>query len=288
MMATKPGPFPLSERMTPLVNKTVAALPDDDQSLDLRDAYDQFFSAIPARTETQIADSQRLRFQVYCRENAYEDPAKNPGERETDSWDAFAVHSLLLHRPTNAVAGTVRLILPAAVDAGLGLPIAHVSTNPLDRADCPLLPCGATAEISRLAVSKEFRKRVSDQKPAAGGIGAESHSWQHRRRLIPHISLGLMQAIVAMSAENGITHLVAVMEPALLRLLVRLGIHFNNLGPLVDYHGKRQPCFADLDNLLTHTWLKRRDIWQVLTRNGSLWPLNQRLRAEMEVLEHHV
>ena len=33
-----------------------------------------------------------------------------------------------------------------------------------------------------------------------------------------------------MSVREGMTHWAAVMEPALLRLLTRLGIHFNPLG----------------------------------------------------------
>jgi N-acyl amino acid synthase of PEP-CTERM/exosortase system len=76
-----------------------------------------------------------------------------------------------------------------------------------------------------------------------------------------------------MSAREGITHWAAVMEPALLRLLTRLGIHFNPLGRLVDHHGRRQPCWADLDVLLRRVYAERPDVWDVITDGGRLWPL---------------
>ncbi len=63
-------------------------------------------------------------------------------------------------------------------------------------------------------------------------------------------------------------------------MLARLGIHFNPLGPFVIYHGKRQPCYADLDELLARTWTERFDVWQVLTRDGLLWPVNRQLSAK--------
>ena len=61
-----------------------------------------------------------------------------------------------------------------------------------------------------------------------------------------HLPLGLIKSCVEMSVREGMTHWAAVMEPALLRLLTRLGIHFNPLGSLVEYHGRRQPCWVDM------------------------------------------
>ena len=40
-----------------------------------------------------------------------------------------------------------------------------------------------------------------------------------------------------MSAFGEITHIVAMMEPALLRLLRRLGIAFHPLGDPIEHHG---------------------------------------------------
>src|SRR3546814_10050153 len=42
----------------------------------------------------------------------------------------------------------------------------------------------------------------------------------------------------------------AVMERPLLRLLDRLGIRFTHIGPLVEYHGRRQPYMLKLETML--------------------------------------
>ena len=47
-----------------------------------------------------------------------------------------------------------------------------------------------------------------------------------------------------MTAFGGITHIVGMMEPTLLRLLGRLGIAFHPLGERVEHHGIRQPGWA--------------------------------------------
>jgi hypothetical protein len=67
------------------------------------------------------------------------------------------------------------------------------------------------------------------------------------------------------------------MEAPAVRMFARLGIHFRKLGPMVEFHGLRQPAFADLDALLVRTWIERPDVWALITRSGQDWPLNQRL-----------
>lgn len=228
--------------------------------------YDRYFEISAADNAEQLVAAFRLRYQVYCVENSFEDAAANPLGMETDAYDCRALHSLLLRRSTGEVLGTVRLILPLSVYGGkrLGLPIRAVCDHALIDCNNPDLPWATTAEISRFAVSK----KATGQKPTvSNGMG-------HRAF---HTSLGLMQAVVAMAARAGVTHVCAVMEPSLLRMLAHLGIHFVSLGPQVLFHGERQPCYSDVDKLLAMAWAERRDVWQFLTRNGSLWPVNHQL-----------
>lgn len=242
--------------------------------------YARYFDCVPAETEEQRAEAFRLRYQVYCKENDFEDPSDSPDGFEQDQLDAHALHTLLMHRPSETFVGTVRLILPDAEEHGLEFPIRTVCDENLLRENNENLPQNYTAEISRFAVSKDFRRRDGDEQSTVGGYNDD----EDPRRLIPHISLGLMQAIVDMARRGGVTHLCAMMEPSLLRMLSRLGIHFNNLGPKVEYHGTRQPCYSNLDLLLTRTWIERREVWEILTRDGEIWPLNvelaESLRAE--------
>ena len=85
------------------------------------------------------------------------------------------------------------------------------------------------------------------------------------RRLMPILSLGLIAAVTQMGLARGITHVCAVMEPALLRLLRRVGIAFKTAGPLVDYHGLRQPCYAECTELLEQVRGARPDCWRMMT-----------------------
>jgi N-acyl amino acid synthase of PEP-CTERM/exosortase system len=95
------------------------------------------------------------------------------------------------------------------------------------------------------------------------------------------MALGLMREIARMSSERGITHWCAVMMPALLRLLARLGIHFHAAGPPVQYHGKRQPCYREGVELLEQVRAEQPAIWAFLTDNGRLFcaPEPPRARA---------
>ena len=235
----------------------------------LVDLYNRYFEVVPADSAERLDAAYRLRYQVYCVENPFENAEEHRDGREIDAYDRHSCHSLLIHRPTGSVAGTVRLVLPVA---GKRLPILHTCHHPI-LGDRHVLPPESTAEISRFAVSKQFRRRATDQlgvdyalveRPAPGG--------DFDRRVIPHITLGLMKAIVQMSWERGIYHWCAVMEPALLRLIGRLGLEFPPLGPPVNYHGLRQPCYGHANTVLAGMRRERHDAWALITESGAHFP----------------
>lgn len=232
--------------------------------------YKKWFDVVPADTPERLAEAYRLRYQVYCVENAFENAAEHPDGLERDQYDRHSVHSLLVHRASGAVAGTVRLILPVAggIDA---LPISRVCDAAALR-DCARLPPERTAEISRFAVSKSFRRRLTDRQHVdMHYLESSPRDLQERRVMAPNITLGLMQGLAQMAVENDVTHLCAVMEPSLLRLISRLGIRFEPLGPLVNYHGKRQPCYAQIDALGTSLANSRPEALELITDEGRYW-----------------
>ncbi len=239
------------------------------------DSYDSCFEVAPVETAEQLAAAFRLRYQVYCVENQFENSEGSPTGLEIDAYDQHSLHSLLLHRTSREPLGTVRLILPGACPGAkaAGLPVREICPREFIGKKSPL-PLERTAEISRFAISKRICCRTVGRN--AGAPFAASHGITGR---IPDLSLGLMQAVIGMAARAEITHLCAVMEPSLLRILARLGIHVTPLGPMVVWHGQRQPCYSDIDRLLARIWAERRDVWQVLTRDGMLWPLNTDIAA---------
>lgn len=235
--------------------------------------YARWFDVVAADTPERLAEAHRLRYQVYCVENAYEDAAAHPDGLETDEYDSHAVHSLLIHRPTGMVAGTVRLILPDGSGSVAALPVSKVCTDPVLH-DPAVFPPARTAEISRFAVSKAFRRRITDGSHPDLEFGngrPDARAAGERRILTPNITLGLMKAIAEMSIRNGITHLTAMMEPALLRLTARLGIKFAPLGKLVEYHGTRQPCYAEVATLGFALMATRPDAHELVSDQGRYW-----------------
>jgi N-acyl amino acid synthase of PEP-CTERM/exosortase system len=103
-------------------------------------------------------------------------------------------------------------------------------------------------------------------------FGAPTLDDSDSRRIIPHMTLGLLSIAVEFMIRHGVDHVCAVMEPTLLRLLSRFGIHFTLLGPPLEYHGIRQPCFAPLGELLQGIASERLDVWNVITDEGRLRP----------------
>ena len=82
--------------------------------------------------------------------------------------------------------------------------------------------------------------------------------------------LGLIQTLVRMSTQHGITHWLAVMEPKLLRMLAAMAIRFEPIGGMVEYHGWRPPCFCNLADVLQRMKRERPAFWAVLTVGGTL------------------
>ncbi|KKN30632.1 hypothetical protein LCGC14_0832000, partial [marine sediment metagenome] len=129
------------------------------------------------------------------------------------------------------------------------------------------------AEISRMAVSRDFRRRLNEDKTASGVTDFACYSdSENGKRALPYISLGLFAAILQMSVKHGITHWTAAMEPALLRMLKRFGVEFDHVGPVIEYHGRRRPAFTEAASMLESARKLRPDVWSLVTNNGQQLP----------------
>lgn len=224
------------------------------------------FFSVPASTESLLDQAYRLRYQVYCLERGFEDAATNPDGRERDEFDDHSVHRLLVHAETGLIVGGVRLVLPRQDHLKNCFPIQGVcQVGPLQ----PALSNGLseTAEISRFCVSKAFRRLLPKGRGRA--LGKTSRLDVEPAAFLPLMTLELMNAVIQMSEENGIKQLCAAMEPSLLRLLSRLGLEFTPLGDLVSFHGVRQPCYANIDELWVCLKEQNEDVWRWLANQGG-------------------
>jgi N-acyl amino acid synthase of PEP-CTERM/exosortase system len=210
------------------------------------------FELMPVINAAQREEVHHLRYQIYCVEYPFENPTQFPDGLEHDEFDIHSVHCLIYNHHTEQAIGTVRLILPLYNRPTLCFPIQGMCGHPLLRN--PDILKGA-AEVSRFAISKSARS------PRHAGIPQNFSS--------SLLITMLLKGVVQMSRENGISDLFAVMEPTLLRLLAgRFAFHFNPIGPLVDYHGMRQPCHANLGRLLERTKRENFAVWSYVTARG--------------------
>src|SRR5260370_32013263 len=76
-------------------------------------AIRQEFLVVIASTASDLADAQRLRYEVYCCEREFE-PATPGCETESDEYDGRARHGLIPRRRSGEVIGTVRLVTASA------------------------------------------------------------------------------------------------------------------------------------------------------------------------------
>ena len=236
----------------------------------LADMFGRYFRIVQADTPELMRVSYRLRYEVYCVEHPFLEPSHYLDDLETDEYDGHSLHALLQHVPSGAFMGTVRLIMPKGNTAQLMMPFSDLCRDPLFHAG-KVLPVASTAEVSRFAISKAFRRRNTDG--TYPDQFAPDNPVIDDRRVLPNLSLGLIIAITQMGLAAGVTHICAVMEPALFRLLQRLGIEFAPLGPAVDYHGIRQPCYAEGAVLLDQLRIARPEYWDLITNGGQFLSL---------------
>ena len=237
------------------------------RELSLIEAYQRVFEGVPADTPELLHAAHRLRHQVFCVENDVFDPANNSGGLERDEYDSHSLQAVLLHRATKMIVGTVRLVLhkPGAYQGSL--PFHKICRDPRLR-DPGFLPLETTAEVGRFAISKGSRYTLRGV--VNGQLCGFGNPADDPRRLIQYLVLGLIMAALQICVRQRIKDICAVMEPTLLRLLARLGFHFEPLGPVVEYYGLRQPCWANIAQLFARVGVERPEIWEVTTNRGRL------------------
>lgn len=193
--------------------------------------------------DLMLADSDALRARVYavrhrvfCQELGFS--MQNDGALEADTYDAQSLHFLLRHKISNADVGCVRLVLPLA-DGG-GLPFESFGLRYVDRTllDWRTLDSKKCCEISRLAVTSQFRRRAGEQTNPEG-VGDEEEVDDFMRRRFPFIAVSLYHAVVALILKRGYKSVFMVIEPRLQRHLKRFGLAVQQISPTFDYFGQR-------------------------------------------------
>lgn len=195
----------------------------------------------------------RIRHQVYCEELGFEPHRADQLER--DEFDKHAIHCLLLHKPSQTYVGCVRLVMADSHAPELGFPFEQVcGRSPRwedDRAGRKKF-----GEISRLAITANFRRPRNFVAQVDGGRSLPDARDEESRRLFPSIAVGLYLAVAAMGLSKGLEGVFAMMEPRLARQLSHFGIHCEQVGAAVEHRGTRVPYFISRNSLLDNLKLE--------------------------------
>ena len=237
--------------------------------------YDDFythFQIIPADNTDLLKAAYRIRYQVYCKENHFEDRNLFPDQMETDEYDSHSSHSLVHCKTTGEYAGLVRLVLPDPTNPNKPMPVEKYADliNYKTNLRLQTIPRDSLAEVSRFCISRKARQACfAKSLRFVGNQTSALDANSYNNLLQQYTTLGLFSGVIRMGEQNNITHILAVMQPALLRLLSHFGIHFHKIGPLIDYHGKRQPVIGVLDEMVQGIYEQRQDVWETITNYGE-------------------
>jgi N-acyl amino acid synthase of PEP-CTERM/exosortase system len=184
-----------------------------------------------------------LRYQVYCEECRFLPASDYPQRRESDEHDARSAHFCAFNLRDELV-GYVRLVRP---DDHGSFPFQQHSRAVLE--GMALAPAQESAEISRLMLRQDYRRRSTDL--LSGPVPEEESDAEQRKRRdhSPQILLSLYRSMYAFSVEHHIRYWYAAMERSLARILTRMSFPFRQLGPQTDYYGPVAAYLMDLREL---------------------------------------
>ena len=202
------------------------------------------------RTPEQLLEAKQLRYRVYCQERGFE---PGLGNIEQDEFDAQSCHVLVRSCFTGEVYGTVRVALSGQKHPRREFPMEHLC----EKLALASLPRSRTGEASRFALTRD-RTGLSSSASAL-------------------MRLCLFRGIIQIAGEERLTHLCALMEKTLLRLLQTTAIYFRPVGPAVEHRGIRYPSTWTIGEGLIRMQYENGAVWSFITADGALWSENGEL-----------
>ncbi|HXU53437.1 MAG TPA: PEP-CTERM/exosortase system-associated acyltransferase [Casimicrobiaceae bacterium] len=213
-------------------------------TIDLASQFSTYFEIVRATSRDLREASFKVRHRVYCEELGFESPRADA--MECDEYDGDAEHILIRSRRTLTFVGCARVVRPQPVEHALPVersgawkaspPLHDVDGNP------------RIAELSRLAVVSEFRRRRGEQNSPVNLAEADFGTPVQPR--FPHIPVGLYLGALALAARKRIATLVVLTEERLARHFGRMGVHLDQCGEPVEFHGLRAPYVMNVEAIV--------------------------------------
>jgi len=201
--------------------------------------FDDYFEVFLADSVEGKDKHYHIRYQVYCEEMGFE-KINNQNKCEKDRWDDHSVHFLVRLKGTDQWVGAMRLVLPNKQKLPM---LEHCTIDEKIRASDFL----NYAEVSRLCVVKEIRRRKTDGGPPLGideKTETDSNTISYlreQRTLNRSIIWGLIRAAALYSAQQGIDNWYFLTTAGLAKVLSKEGLKLYSIGPSCEHKGERFP-----------------------------------------------
>lgn len=227
--------------------------------------FQDYFRVVPAVTEKLVEEAQRIRHQVYCQELGWE-PVKEDG-LERDYYDQYSVHCLLRSVSRESFIGCIRLVLPTDDGVGLHLPLQKACDGKLypGHPDPVALANIEVAEVSRLAITSDFRRR-RHEKGKVVSFPDQEVSLSDRRKF-PYIPVALYLGMMEIAAQRNINNLYFLTEPLLAKHFGRLGGELELVGEGIEHRGLRKPYLMDVETVMRKVRLVLRPLIRVIRKD---------------------
>lgn len=215
----------------------------------------RYWRVAPLRTVDELKLSYALRCRVYCEERGFLDITDYPDGIEQDEFDDYSLHFGSFNAE-GEIVGSARLVMRGP----LGFPMfGHCTIDPEWQKKLDAIP--RLVEISRLVVSRQYRRRANDgyygiqhlddpanydrRREARIASEASAPAAQSDRREQFSVAVSLFKAMYQAAWRLNMTHALSAMELTLLRLLHRYHFPFEKIGPECDYFGPVTPFLLD-------------------------------------------
>jgi N-acyl amino acid synthase of PEP-CTERM/exosortase system len=238
---------------------------DLPQRHSIADGFTQFFGIAPALEEKLRNDVYFIRHEVYAREFGFE-PVREDS-RESDAYDAQSTHCLLRTADASKrLVGCARLVLPDPADRQALLPFEMSCRDTIDRSviDPAKLDRSRIAEVSRLAVMADFRRRKGEQNHAVPIQDQDFGSSAQPR--FPYIPVSLYIGCVVLAQRFGIDYLFTLTECRLAQHFSKLGVKIDPIGAPIEHRGTRVPSIIHVESVVPSLRSFVKPLWNVIHR----------------------
>jgi len=191
-----------------------------------------------------LEEVYRLRYQVYCKECKFIKEEDYPEGLERDKYDDYSLH--FVAEDKDGIIGSARMIL----DSPLVFPLEE-HCNGFLTIDKESLPRKSLAEISRLVISKDYRRRRGDAlyySPEFDDKLSLSSTDSLVTRIRP-MAFGIYREIYQESKRRGIIYWYALMEKTLWMLLRLHNFIFEPIGEEIDFYGPVRPYLGKIERM---------------------------------------